>query len=116
MTLTLPQWSLTSSVRKSRSAAGHPRCDGPPAMEPDLIGQEKNLGSRLSGGINKPAMEPDLIGQEKVRSSGSSKRALTPAMEPDLIGQEKDLPPWIHGELEGRPQWSLTSSVRKRAR
>ena len=37
----VPQWSLTSSVRK-RHLPGQPRLrvDGP-AMEPDLIGQEK---------------------------------------------------------------------------
>ena len=37
-----------------------------------------------------PAMEPDLIGQEKDgRSRDRDKPKCLPAMEPDLIGQEK---------------------------
>ena len=61
-----PQWSLTSSVRKSPKSDGISGERPPPAMEPDLIGQEKHLrrGVRRQHG-GRPAMEPDLIGQEK---------------------------------------------------
>ena len=37
-----PQWSLTSSVRKSINLAGWAAEAEIPAMEPDLIGQEKH--------------------------------------------------------------------------
>ena len=40
--------------------------------------------------VHGPAMEPDLIGQEKKHSDNwCSAPAVIPAMEPDLIGQEK---------------------------
>ncbi len=39
--------------------------------------------------IQKPAMEPDLIGQEKPTTKARHPMNLVPAMEPDLIGQEK---------------------------
>ena len=64
-----PQWSLTSSVRKSLWITVTLWGDEAPAMEPDLIGQEKGEFS-LDGGVKLavPAMEPDLIGQEKTTS------------------------------------------------
>ena len=40
--LDVPQWSLTSSVRKSTVERGRLRIRSGPAMEPDLIGQEKH--------------------------------------------------------------------------
>ena len=87
----LPQWSLTSSVRKR--VAG-------------VLQFVREIG---------PAMEPDLIGQEKSSSRALKEyERLEPAMEPDLIGQEKamSIPSWNSAPY---PQWSLTSSVRKRA-
>ena len=42
----VPQWSLTSSVRKSQYSAAAIRAGIDPAMEPDLIGQEKHACRR----------------------------------------------------------------------
>ena len=85
-------------------------------MEPDLIGQEKSPSMKgVRAAVEKPAMEPDLIGQEKSRARHSRRRHHQgPAMEPDLIGQEKALEALIVSSSVFNPQWSLTSSVRKR--
>ena len=89
-TKTGPQWSLTSSVRKSSRAAEDSSCSCRPAMEPDLIGQEKRHVHPPEERFLGPAMEPDLIGQEKITPLCCDLKVFhEPAMEPDLIGQEK---------------------------
>ena len=59
-------------------------------------------------------MEPDLIGQEKLWITVTLWGEESPAMEPDLIGQEKGQAKADHARRPNGPQWSLTSSVRKR--
>ena len=83
-----------------------------PAMEPDLIGQEKKLKLLPAS----PPRLPQWSLTSSVRKSWARLRQLGrdlgPAMEPDLIGQEKVWDKATVGATAS-PQWSLTSSVRK---
>ena len=85
-----PQWSLTSSVRKSLGS-GMPHNEA--AINPQWsltssVRKRERQDSADDKGI-RPAMEPDLIGQEKLKVLARRDHAIFPAMEPDLIGQEK---------------------------